>query len=135
MLVLIVEDNPIIALDLRDLVMENTDADVVMSGTVASTAELLDQPFDFAFFDVDLPDGKSYGLASQMLARNIPFVFVSGSRRKDLPAELRDVPFVSKPFLPCDIARALRRMPALVHEAVHANAAAFSVSCRAGTVN
>lgn len=116
MLVLIVEDNPIIALDLRALVIEHAHgADVVVSDTVASTARLLDLPFDFAFFDVDLPDGKSYGLAAQMLVRRVPIAFVSASIRKDLPHDLREVPFVSKPFMPADIARALRHRRASVH--------------------
>ena len=53
---------------------------------------------DFAFLDVDLPDGKSFPLAERLHESQVPFAFVSASRRSEIPARLRDVPFIAKPY-------------------------------------
>lgn len=120
MLVLIVEDDPMIALDLEDIVRSQLRADVVFGESVRTAAPLLDQPLDFALFDVDLKDGKSHDLAATLQRRNVPFAFVSGSRRQDLPRGLQSVPFVPKPYSPAEIGRTIREIAA---RRVHAPAA------------
>lgn len=108
MLVLIVEDDPMVALDLEDIILEQASADILVGRSLESAAPLIDRPLDFALFDIDLADGKTHGLAAALKRRNVPFAFVSGSRRQDLPADLQTVPFVAKPYSVADIAQALQ---------------------------
>jgi DNA-binding LytR/AlgR family response regulator len=74
---------------------------------VASTKKVLHEPFDFAFLDVDVTNGKTFEVARLLGEKGVPFVFVSGASLNDLPDELRDVPFIPKPFLPSQIKQAL----------------------------
>ncbi|HEX2509262.1 MAG TPA: response regulator, partial [Microvirga sp.] len=81
MRILILEDDPVIASDLQAIV-EGEGHDVV--GVFALLAEAqehfgarLDAGFDFALLDIDVMDGKSFGLAADLLERHVPFAFVS----------------------------------------------------------
>lgn len=96
MTVLIVEDDPLVALDLAEIVESRGDAQVQMTASAREAARHAE--VDVALLDVDVVDGKTYGLARQLKTRNVPFVFVSGSMPRDMPEELRAVPFISKPF-------------------------------------
>ncbi len=94
--VLILEDDPFIALDLQAIV-EGEGHEVVRVCSAAGDAAR-QRDYDFALLDVDVADGTSYGFASVLAERRIPFAFVSGSRRSDMPAHLRQAAFVQKPF-------------------------------------
>jgi hypothetical protein len=50
--------------------------------------------------DVNLGAGPSFGLASALQVREIPFVFLTGYDRDIVPAEFRDVPCLQKPVDP-----------------------------------
>lgn len=63
---------------------------------------------DFALLDVDLPDGKSYDVASRLDQKMIPFAFVSGSAPAEMPAHLRHARFIAKPYQPSAIIDSLR---------------------------
>jgi DNA-binding LytR/AlgR family response regulator len=95
-------------LDLEAIVAAVIPAIIVKRASVASAKEVLDKPFDFAFLDVDVTNGKTYEIAQMLGEKRIPFVFASGSLPDDLPAELRDVPFIPKPFRKQQIVAALR---------------------------
>ena len=98
MRILILEDDPIIALDLQMLVEYCGYEDVVVCETVAQAQDELTGIPDFAFLDVDLPDGKSYDIAALLDEYQVPYAFVSGSRSRDLPDHLRHARFISKPY-------------------------------------
>ena len=98
MRILILEDDPLTALDLQCL-LEGCGHEIVgLCGTVADAGEQISDSLDFAFLDIDLPDGKSFPVAEALESRHVPFAFVSASRRSDLPATLRHVPFIPKPY-------------------------------------
>jgi DNA-binding response OmpR family regulator len=110
--ILILEDDPVIASDLQAIV-EGEGHDVV--GVFALLAEAqehfgarLDAGFDFALLDIDVMDGRSFGLAADLLERHIPFAFVSASRPSELPDHLRHARFIPKPFEEATIVRALQ---------------------------
>ena len=63
--------------------------------------------FDAALLDIDVLDGKTFGLAAMLHERGTPFAFVSGSRREDVPQPLRSIPFVPKPYDPEAIGQTL----------------------------
>ncbi len=98
MRILILEDDLLTAFDLQ-LMLEACGHEVVDTcGTVAEAGLRLRDDVDFAFLDVDLPDGKSFPIAARLSERRVPFAFVSGSDRADLPAALRHAAFIAKPY-------------------------------------
>ena len=98
MRILILEDDPLTALDLQ-LLVEGCGHEVVgLCETLEEARTCIGDGLDFAFLDVDLPDGKSFPLAERLEAGRIPFVFVSASARSELPASLRHAPFIAKPY-------------------------------------
>lgn len=108
MRILILEDDPLLALDLQCIV-EGCGHEVVgLCSTLASMGRRVDDPVDFAFLDVDLPDGKSFGIATRLEERRVPYAFVSGSRQGELPEHLRHARFVAKPYSPASIRNQLR---------------------------
>jgi DNA-binding response OmpR family regulator len=109
MRVFILEDDPFIALDLQDIVETAGHEVVGVHASLAQARAHLLEAFDFALLDIDLPDGKSFDLASILKERLIPFAFISGSQRGDLPAAFRDVRFVAKPFAEAAVLQCLPR--------------------------
>jgi len=98
--VLIVEDDPIIALDFEDTLLGFGVQSVRSAGTVARALALIDQqPPNFALLDVSLISEKSFAVAERLTALNIPFAFVTGyGIDARLPANLADKPRLSKPY-------------------------------------
>jgi two-component SAPR family response regulator len=108
--ILILEDEPLIALDLQSIVEESGHEVVgIVASLSAARAHLAAEPnsLDFALLDVDVQDGKSFDFASLLDDLAIPFAFVSGSRPRDLPQALGKAPFVLKPFQEATIRRCL----------------------------
>jgi CheY-like chemotaxis protein len=96
--ILILEDDPLIALDLQLLVEGIGHQVVEVCENLSAARRHLGGGFDFALLDVDLPDGKSFDVASRLDEKRIPFAFVSASTEADLPANLRHVRFIAKPY-------------------------------------
>lgn len=113
MRILIVEDEPFIAMDLEIAVAEIVPAVIVVKRSVASTKEVLHGRIDFAFLDIDVTNGKTYEVAHFLREKQVPFVFVSASSPSALPPELRLVPFIPKPFDRTHIERVLKAPGAL----------------------
>jgi two-component SAPR family response regulator len=68
----------------------------------------LHNALDFAFLDIEVTDGKTFEIAQILERKHVPFVFVSGAPRDQLPIELRSVPFIPKPFHAAQIESALQ---------------------------
>ena len=103
MRVLIVEDEVLTALDLQVLLEDLGHEVVGPFATVAEARTNVSPAPDFAFLDIDVRDGKSFGLAAELDRSRVPFVFVSGSSRSELPDGLRHARFVAKPYAPATI--------------------------------
>ncbi len=106
--ILIVEDEPWVAMDLEMIIIKIVTATVVIEGSIAATKEALHEALDFAFLDVDVTNGKTFEIAHILERKHVPFVFVSGSPQDELPFELRSVPFIPKPFDAAQIESALQ---------------------------
>ena len=77
--VLIVEDDPIIALDFEDTIRGLGVATVRSAGNVARALEMIaERAPAFALLDVGLVREKSFAIAERLNALNIPFAFVTG---------------------------------------------------------
>ncbi|MBF9234470.1 response regulator [Microvirga alba] len=107
MRVLILEDDPFIALDLQTI-LENEGHEIVgVSDSLVEARRYLDETFDCALLDIDLIDGKSFGVAAELLERQIPFAFVTASPPAEVPHFLQLVLFIPKPFEEAAILRSI----------------------------
>ena len=97
--VLLVEDDPIIALDFEDTIRGFGVETIRTAASVAVALELIaDQAPDFALLDVGLVREKSFAIAERLDALKIPFVFVTGYRAAGtFPAAFEQVPRLPKP--------------------------------------
>lgn len=95
--VLIVEDNPLIAGAVSMLVEDVLHCTAIATPTVGEAMELLNGPVALAILDIEVADGVTYPLASRMLQLGIPFVFASGTDPKGVPSNLARVRFLRKP--------------------------------------
>jgi CheY-like chemotaxis protein len=98
--VLIVEDDPIIALDFEDTILGFGVKAVRTAGNVARALDLIaEHPPDFALLDVGLTREKSFAIAERLEALEIPFVFITGyGADVRLPAVFADRPRLPKPY-------------------------------------
>ena len=98
--VLIVEDDPIIALDIEDTILGFGVKTIRTAGSVAKALEMIaDRAPDFALLDVGLVREKSFAIAERLDALKIPFAFVTGyGADVRLPPAFADRPRLPKPF-------------------------------------
>jgi CheY-like chemotaxis protein len=97
--VLIVEDDPIIALDFEDTILGFGVKSVRTAANVAKALDMIaGRAPDFALLDVGLVREKSFAVAERLDQLKIPFVFVTGyGADVRLPAAFRDTPRLPKP--------------------------------------
>lgn len=97
--ILIVEDEPLIAMMLEDFLES-------MGHTISGTCETLDQAmaeaerggFDLAILDVNLKGESVWPVAAALRKKGTPFVLASGGHVEPPPAEFKNAPMIEKPF-------------------------------------
>lgn len=95
--VLIVEDDPIIALDFEDTILRLGVKMVRTAGSVTRALQLIEERApDFALLDIGLVRENSFAVAERLESLGIPFAFVSGY---DGETALTDA-FAQRPRLP-----------------------------------
>ena len=106
--VLVVEDELLIG-DLLDGMI--TDLGHEVAAIVPRVAEALTaiarETFDFAIVDVRLHGEISLPVADALMAKGLPFLFVTGMGESGLPESYRKLPLLRKPFTKADLARQL----------------------------
>ena len=100
--VLIVEDDPIIALGFEDTILGFGVKTVRTASSVARALEMIaDRAPDFALLDVGLVREKSFAIAERLEALKIPFAFVTGygavGAIGGFPAAFANKPRLAKP--------------------------------------
>jgi CheY-like chemotaxis protein len=98
--VLIVEDDPIIALDFEDTIVGFGVRAVRTACNVAQALDMIaERAPDFALLDVGLTREKSFAIAERLAALQIPFVFVTGyGADVRLPPAFAHRPRLPKPY-------------------------------------
>src|SRR3984957_19384948 len=98
--VLIVEDDPIIALGFEDMILGFGVGMVRTAGSVIKALDMIAvRAPDFALLDVGLVREMSFAIAERLDALEIPFAFVTGyGADVRLPAALAGQPKLPKPF-------------------------------------
>lgn len=97
--VLVVEDDPIIAIDFEDRLLGFGVTHVRTAGSVSQALNAIEKRVpDFALLDVELIREKSFAIAERLVALNIPFVFVTGyGAETRIPPEFAARPRLQKP--------------------------------------
>jgi PAS domain S-box-containing protein len=117
---LVVEDEPLVALDIAaDL--ENAGAEVVAStGSAKQALEIIEsRELDAALLDGNL-NGRPVGeIAAALTRSNVPFLFVTGYGRESLPQPFRNASVLSKPFSPQQLIEAVARLVKRRGDVVH----------------
>lgn len=106
--VLILEDEPLIALDHDEIVERAGFTQVTIFSTCTAANEWLqfNNP-TVALLDVRLRDGPCAAVAQLLRNKGIPFVVCSGSSQEDADPAFRSGVWVSKPCIPDDLIAAL----------------------------
>lgn len=107
--VLIVEDEPLIAMMLEDF-LDALDREVAGTADDVSgaLARIEDGQVEAAILDVNLRGGEqSWPVAAKLAELGIPFILATGGAGDTIPEEWRDRPILSKPFTMDGVEKAL----------------------------
>lgn len=110
MRVLVVEDEPLIALDIQEA-LQRAGMDVV--GSAASVEEALNlirQPCDAVVLDAVLHGIFTEPVAEALRGRGVPFVVLSGYAYERLTSALASGSYVPKPYNSADLIARLRQL-------------------------
>lgn len=109
---LVVEDEPLIGLDIA-AALEEANAQVEgPAGTAEIALEIIERmSLDGALLDANLHGRPVDAIASALTRQKIPFVFITGHGREGLPMSFRDVAILSKP---CSREQVVKAAAALV---------------------
>ena len=97
--VLIVEDEPLVAENLRDDLVEAGFEVVGVAARVESALKLIEGTgFDVAIIDANLAGTSAAPAAAALSARSLPFMVLSGYAREQLQREFSDAVYIQKPY-------------------------------------
>ncbi len=97
--ILIVEDEPLIAMMLEDFIASLGHDVAGPCETVAEAlATISEKEFDLAILDVNLKGESVWPVAAALRERGIPFVLASGGHVEPPPPEFADTPMIEKPY-------------------------------------
>ena len=106
--VLVVEDEALIAMDLveclKKLGLRVVGPYAQLDQAIAAASS---ESIDLALIDIDLNGQSAYPVADELLARRIPFAFVTGADQEALPVPYKAHPNVAKPYSSFGIAQAV----------------------------
>ena len=110
--ILIVEDEPLIAMMLEDF-LETLGHSVV--GTCDSLEDAIEKVdaggFDLAIIDVQLKDGQRvWPLADRLAMKGTPFIIATGGHVEPPPEAHADAPILAKPFSVQQLAETVREV-------------------------
>jgi CheY-like chemotaxis protein len=107
--ILVVEDDPFIALALEDTLREHGLVVVAVARRLKQALEIIGrEPIELALLDVNIGVDKIDPVADILSSRNCPFVFTTGYGRAGLPESHADRMIIEKPFYIEEILNALR---------------------------
>jgi CheY-like chemotaxis protein len=106
--VLVVEDEPMIRLLLDDMLTDLGYSMAAEAGRLDDALAAAKQgEFDVAILDVNLNGQPITPVVDVLVARGVPFLFVSGYARRGIPEAHSRIPLLQKPFQTEGLARAL----------------------------
>ena len=107
--ILLVEDEFLLALQLEEFLQSHG---ATVHGPYRRLEDALKaaqrEAFDFAILDINLSGTMVYPLADHLLARGVPFLFLTGYSQANLPAQFHGVTRLNKPCDPAQLIATLR---------------------------
>lgn len=108
--VLIVEDEPMIAMFIADCVEESGHEVVETASNIRDAlAKAATAQVDLALIDMNLNGQIAHALPVALKARGMPFAFVTGYGQEGVLEQFNDVPVLTKPFRSRALAELLGR--------------------------
>jgi DNA-binding response OmpR family regulator len=115
--VLILEDEPLIAMDHEHYAEQAGFTQITVMSTCAAAEDWLQSHTpSVALLDVQLRDGPCSGVAALLRNKGVPFVVCSGSGEGDADPNFHDGIWLPKPCIPEDLIIALTQAKAKVAE-------------------
>ena len=97
--ILIVEDEPLIAMMLEDFILSLGHEVCGNCDSVKAALEQIEQGnFDLAILDVNLKGESVWPVAAALRDKGTPFVLATGGHVDPPPPEFRNVPMIEKPY-------------------------------------
>jgi CheY-like chemotaxis protein len=99
--ILVVDDEILIAMLLEDLLLDLGCTVVGPAGTVAQSLALVEgsgRVLDGALLDINLRGELVYPVADVLIARDVPFVFITGNALHGIDPRYAAIPALAKPF-------------------------------------
>lgn len=97
--VLVLEDEPLIAMLLSDWLSQLGCGTVGPVRSVATALEVIERSsIDAALLDVAIGEENCFSVAAELRRRGIPFAFASGTSSEQIGSDFCDAPFLAKPF-------------------------------------
>jgi response regulator of citrate/malate metabolism len=110
---LIVEDEPLIAMMLADMVEVLGHRLVGTAETIDAAGELIEAGgFNVAILDVHLSGLPIWPVADRLAEAGVPFVLATGAQPDELPERHRNAPVLMKPYALNSVEQALERFKA-----------------------
>jgi CheY-like chemotaxis protein len=109
--VLVVEDEMTVAMLIEDMVHELAYDVAAVVPRLEDAMRLLDsESFDLALLDVHLNGKTVFPFASELDAREIPFIFATAYGKRGIPDEFSGYRVLQKPFGPVELRHALMEL-------------------------
>jgi DNA-binding response OmpR family regulator len=107
--ILIVEDAPMLALDLEEFLVDAGFKIAAIAGTFEKALALIESgACDAAILDANLAGVSASPLASALTARGLPFIVLSGYSSEQLQGAFPGALFLQKPCRPAQLIQALK---------------------------
>jgi DNA-binding response OmpR family regulator len=101
MRVLIVDDEPLIAMDLEAMLIGAGHAVVGIAATIPVAISMVaERGCNMVLLDANLDGHSAEPIAQELLIRGIPFIVLSGLNAEELAEAMTKGQFVSKPYRP-----------------------------------
>lgn len=109
--ILIVEDEPLIAMELEDLVQELGFVPVGPATSLPTALKLVtESEVDACILDINIAGEMGLPVADELHRLGKPWIFTTGYEADVLDGHYPDVPVVSKPFARSDLASLVQKM-------------------------
>jgi len=105
MRVLIVEDDPLIAMDLEDELSDRGFVAVCATSVARARALMDGSSTGLAILDMHLGSDTSFAFATDLMEQGVPFFFLSGNDASALPPHLAGCHILTKPVRTADVVK------------------------------
>ena len=108
--VLIVEDDPLIGMDLEDELGDRGFTAACAHSISQARTLATEAPPDIAVLDMHLASGTTFDFASELMEKGVPFFFLSGNDASALPPHLAASRILTKPVRTEEVVKLIAAM-------------------------